>query len=69
MIIFGGDMSLLMHIDNKTKDILILGEESTDIILTVEKEYSINFTKQWKKFCLSLHYNGVNSYIKEKSLI
>ena len=25
--------------------------------------YSINFTENNKKFCLSLHYNGVNSYL------
>ena len=25
--------------------------------------YSINFTVTNKKFCLSLHYNGVNSYL------
>ena len=25
--------------------------------------YSINFTVTEKKFCLSLHYNGVNSYL------
>ena len=25
--------------------------------------YSINFTKNYKKICLSLHYNGANSYL------
>ena len=25
--------------------------------------YSINFTELSKKFCLSLHYNGANSYL------
>ena len=25
--------------------------------------YSINFTVTKKKFCLSLHYNGTNSYL------
>ena len=25
--------------------------------------YSINFTETKKKFCLSLHYNGANSYL------
>ena len=25
--------------------------------------YSINFTEKKKKFCLSLHYNGANSYL------
>ena len=28
-----------------------------------EKLYSINFTKVDTKFCLSLHYNGDNSYL------
>ena len=32
--------------------------------LTAEKKmYSINFTVTKKKFCLSLHYNGTNSYL------
>ena len=48
------------------KNILVLrrgptqGLEST---LTAEKMYSINFTVTKKKFCLSLHYNGANSYL------
>ena len=25
--------------------------------------YSINFTENIKRFCLSLHYNGANSYL------
>ena len=25
--------------------------------------HSINFTENTKKFCLSLHYNGANSYV------
>ena len=25
--------------------------------------YSINFTKENTKFCLSLHYNGASSYL------
>ena len=63
---FGADMSTSTHIDNKKKDILVLrrgpsqGLEST---LTAEKMYSINFTVTKKKFCLSLHYNGGNSYL------
>ena len=28
-----------------------------------EKKHSINFTKYKIKFCLSLHYNGANSYL------
>ena len=49
------------------KDILILGKGLTqrpyNTTLTAEAEYSINFTKQEKKFCLSLLYNGSNSYL------
>ena len=55
------------HIDNKGKDILILGTGPTQGLgehsLTAEKMYSINFTKDNTKFCLSLHYNGANSYL------
>ena len=31
--------------------------------LTAEKVYSLNFTEQQNKFCLSLQCNGVSSYI------
>ena len=31
--------------------------------LSAEKMYSINFAENNKKFCLSLHYNGANSYL------
>ena len=31
--------------------------------LTAEKMYSINFTVTKKKICLSLRYNGANSYL------
>ena len=31
--------------------------------LTAERLYSINFTKENTKFCLTLHYNGANSYL------
>ena len=59
-------MSSYIHIDNKKKDILVLGKVPTqglESTLTAEKMYSINFTVTKKKFCLSLHYNGGNSYL------
>ena len=60
-------MSSSAHADNKKKDILILGKGLMQILddttFTAEKEYAITFTEQHKKFCLSLHYNGVNSYL------
>ena len=31
--------------------------------LSAEKMYLINFTVTGNKFCLSLHYNGANSYL------
>ena len=61
---FGVDMNFSAHIDNKKKDILVLGKGPTQGLehtLTAEKMYSINFTVTKKKFCLSLHYNGENS--------
>ena len=59
-------MNSSIHVDNNGKDILILGKGSTQGLgehsLTAEKMYSINFSKDNIKFCLSLHYNGANSY-------
>ena len=65
VLIFGVDVSSSADIDNKKKDILVLGKGPTQGLehtLTAEKKYSINFTVTKKKFCLSLHYNGANSY-------
>ena len=59
-------MSSSSHIDHKKKDILVLGKGPTQRLehtFTAEKMYSINFTVTKKKLCLSLHYNGANSYL------
>ena len=59
-------MSFSAHIDNKKKEILVLGigpPQGLEHTLNTEKMYSINFTVTKKKFCLSLHYNGANSYL------
>ena len=48
------------------KNTLVLGKGPTQGLehtLTAEKTYSINFTVTKNKFCLSLHYNGANSYL------
>ena len=49
VIIFGVDMSSSVHIDNKKKDILILGKGPTqgldDATLTPEAQYLINFSR------------------------
>ena len=66
VIIFGVDMSLSTELDNRKKDILILGKGSTqrlEYTFGAGKMYSINFTKNNTKFCLSLHYNGANIYL------
>ena len=66
LLTFGTDISTSAHIDNKKKDILVLGKGPTQGLehtLTAEKMYSINFTVTKKKFCLNLHYNGENSYL------
>ena len=66
VILFGADMSSSTNIDNKEKDTLILGKGRThglEHTLSAEKMLSINFTEHNKKFSLSLHYNGANSYL------
>ena len=49
------------------KNILILGKGPTQGLgehsLTAEKMYSLNLTDHRVKYCLSLHYNGANSYL------
>ena len=67
LIIFGADMSSSAHIDHKGKDILILGEGPTQILddttLRPESIYPITFTQPNKRFVLSLHCNGGNSFL------
>ena len=67
VIIFGVDMNPSIHVDNKGKDILIIGKGPTQGLgehsLTAEKMYSVNFTDNGDKYCLSLHYNGASSYL------
>ena len=66
-IIFGADMSSSVHANNRKNNILVLGKDFTqglnNATIYVAKMYSINFTENNKKFCLSLHYNGANSYL------
>ena len=59
-------MSFSAYIDNKKKDILVLGNGPTHRLehtLTAEKMYSISFSVAKKKFCLSLLYNGANRFL------
>ena len=53
VLIFGADMSSSSHINNKKKDILVLGRGPTQGLehtLTAEKIFSLNFTVTRKKF-------------------
>ena len=48
------------------KDILVLGigpTQGLEHALTAQKIYSSNFKVTIRKFYLSLHYNGANSYL------
>ena len=67
VIIFGVDMTNSKHANNKTKDVLVLGHglilKRDDATIYAEKMYSPNFTVANKTFCLSLHYNGDDSYL------
>ena len=48
-IIFGADMSSSVHVNNKNKDILILGKGKTkgldNTTVTAEAKYAINFSR------------------------
>ena len=56
VIIFGADMSLSTKIDNRKKDIVILGKGPTQglthTLLIAEKMYSVNFTEHNETFTL-----------------
>ena len=57
VIIFGADMSSSVHVGKAPTQGL------DDTTLTAEAKYSINFTQSGKRFVLSLHYNGSNSFL------
>ena len=67
IVIFGIDSSNVAHATNKTQNILILGHGLTQKVnnttIYAEKMYSPNFSAENKTFCLSLHYNGDESYL------
>ena len=66
-IILWVDMSSSVHANNKIRNILVLGKDFVQRLenttINAEKLYSIYITENNKKFCLSLHYNGANSYL------
>ena len=65
-IIFGVDMSSSIHATNRANNIYVMGEGLVqgihDTTLYVEKNYWGNFTDPGRKFIISLHYNGDESY-------
>ena len=60
-------MSSSVQIDNKGKDILTFGEGPSQRLdgttFPAEAKYHIDFTQSRKRFVLSLHYNGNNSFL------
>ena len=67
VLIFGADMSFSVYATNRANHIYLMGDGLTqgihDTTIYVEKDYYRNFTDPGKKFVLSLHYNGDNSYL------
>ena len=55
-----------MHINRRNKNILVLGEGPTqgleNATIAAESKYPINFIESVKRFVLSLHYSGSNSF-------
>ena len=67
VLIFGVHENSLVHANNKANNIYVMGDfivqGVNDTTLYAEKIYSQNFTAVNKKFVLSLHYNGDDSYL------
>ena len=67
VLLFGADVSFSVHATNRANHIYLMGDGLTqginDTMIYVEKSYYRNFTDPGKKFVLSLHYNGDDSYL------
>ena len=67
IIIFRVNSSNSVHATNKTQKMLILvhglTQEVNNTTIYAEKMYAPIFSAENKIFCLSLHYNGDNSYL------
>ena len=67
VLIFGVDMSFSVHASNRANNIYVMGDGLTQGIhettIYAEKNYWRNFTDPGKKFIISLHYNGDDSYL------
>ena len=66
-LIFGVDMSFSVNATNRANNIYVMGEALiqgiSDTTIYAEKNLYRNLTDTGKKFVLSLHYNGDNSYL------
>ena len=66
VVIFDVDNTSSSHTNNQKDNVLVLGEGPTkainDSICAAEKT-TVNFSKAKAKFCLSLHYNDVKSFL------
>ena len=60
-------MSSSIHATNRANNIYVMGKGLTqginDTTIYAQKLFHNNFTELGKKFVLSLHYNGDNSYL------
>ena len=67
VLISGADMSSSVHATNRANHIYLMGTGVTqginDTTIYAEKNFYRNFTDFGKKFVLSLHYNGDDSYL------
>ena len=67
ILIFGADMSFSVHATNRENHIHLMGtglmQGINDTTIYAEKNFYRNFTDFGKKFMLSLHYNGDDSYL------
>ena len=67
VLIFRVDMSSSIHATNRANHIYVMGEGLiqgiNDTTLYAEKNYWRNFTDSGKKYIISLHYNGDDSYL------
>ena len=67
VLIFGADMSFSVHTTNRANHIYLMGTGLTqginDTMIYAEKNFYRNFTDFGKKFVLTLHCNGANSYL------
>ena len=66
ILIFEADMSFNVHTTNRANHIYLMGTDLTqginDTTIYAEKNFYRNFTEFGKKFVLTLHYNGGESY-------